>query len=73
MLRQPDCIFRLGILCSACFTMSQGARSVSRLSFVRMIATALLLTAYFGVAAWRASDDREMDITGSVSSGATRR
>jgi hypothetical protein len=46
---------------------------VSRVSFVLMIATALLLTAYFGVAAWRVSDDREMDITGRVPAGATRR
>jgi len=37
--------------------MSQG-------SFALLIAIGLTLTAYFGVAAWRLSDDQQMDITG---------
>ena len=42
-----------------------GAREMSRLSFVLLIATGLVLTAYFGAAAWRLSDDSHMDITGT--------
>jgi hypothetical protein len=39
---------------------------MSRLSFALLIATGLVLTAYFGAAAWRLSDDRLTDITGQV-------
>jgi len=31
-----------------------------------IVAASLTLTAYFGAAAWRASDDRHSDITGSI-------
>jgi len=31
-----------------------------------LIATGLLLTAYFGLLAWRISDDRDADITGGI-------
>ena len=31
-----------------------------------IVAASLTLTAYFGAAAWRASDDRHSDITGSM-------
>ena len=34
------------------------------------IATSLALTAYFGAAAWRLSDDRRLDVTGQISHGA---
>jgi len=36
-----------------------------RLSFALLIVTGLVLTAYFGAAAWRVSDDSQMDITGT--------
>jgi hypothetical protein len=32
-----------------------------------LLVTALLLTAYFGAAAWRASDDLHPDLTGGIS------
>ena len=43
-----------------------GAKEMSRLSFVLLIVTGLALTAYFGVAAWRLSDDSHMDVTGHI-------
>ena len=35
---------------------------MSRLSFALLIVTGLMLTAYFGAAAWRMSDDSHMDV-----------
>jgi hypothetical protein len=43
-----------------------GAKEMSRLSFVLLIVTGLALTAYFGAAAWRLSDDSHMDVTGHI-------
>jgi hypothetical protein len=43
-----------------------GAREMSRLSFALLIVAGLILTAYFGAAAWRMSDDSQTDITGHV-------
>ena len=40
---------------------------MSQVSFALLIAIGLTLTAYFGVAAWRLSDDQQMDITGTSS------
>jgi hypothetical protein len=42
---------------------------MSKLSFVLLIVTGLALTAYFGVAAWRLTDDSHMDITGHIPRG----
>ena len=41
---------------------------MSRLSFIFLIFTSLMLTAYFGAAAWRLSDDGELgeDIAGAA-------
>jgi len=36
-----------------------------RLSFALLIVTGVLLTAYYGAAAWRVSDDSQVDITGT--------
>lgn len=41
-----------------------GAREMGRLSIVFLIVTGLALTAYFGAAAWRLSDDSHLDVTG---------
>jgi hypothetical protein len=46
------------------------AKEMSRLSFALLIATGLALTAYFGAAAWRLSDDSRLDVTGQISHGA---
>jgi hypothetical protein len=43
-----------------------GAREMSRLSFALLIVTGLMLTAYFGAAAWRLSDDSHLDVTGHI-------
>jgi hypothetical protein len=45
---------------------------MSRLSFALLIATGLVLTAYFGAAAWRLSDDRLTDITGQAGRKSSR-
>jgi hypothetical protein len=42
------------------------SRGMGRLSFALLITTALVLTAYFGAAAWRVSDDSQMEITGHI-------
>ena len=39
---------------------------MSRFTIGLIVAASLTLTAYFGAAAWRASDDRHSDITGSI-------
>jgi hypothetical protein len=39
---------------------------MSRLSFALLIVTGLVLTVYFGAAAWRLSDDNASDITGQT-------
>jgi hypothetical protein len=39
---------------------------MSRLSFALLIVAGLMLTAYFGAAAWRMSDDSHTDITGHI-------
>jgi hypothetical protein len=39
---------------------------MSRLTIGLIVVGSLALTAYFGAAAWRASDDRQMDITGRI-------
>jgi hypothetical protein len=43
-----------------------GAKEMGRLSFVLLIVTGLALTAYFGAAAWRLSDDSHLDVTGHI-------
>jgi len=43
-----------------------GAKEMSRVSFALLIATGLMLTAYFGAAAWRLSEDSHMDVTGHI-------
>jgi hypothetical protein len=42
---------------------------MSRLSFALLIVTGLVLTTYFGTAAWRLSDDSRSDITGQIPHG----
>jgi hypothetical protein len=39
---------------------------MSRFAVGFLVAICLTLTAYFGAAAWRASDDNQMDITGRI-------
>jgi hypothetical protein len=39
---------------------------MSRFTIGLIVAASLTLTAYFGAAAWRASDDPHTDITGSI-------
>jgi hypothetical protein len=43
-----------------------GAREMSRLSFALLIVAGLMLTVYFGAAAWRMSDDSHTDVTGHI-------
>ena len=39
---------------------------MSRFTLGLAVVACLMLTAYFGAAAWRASDDPHMDIIGSI-------
>lgn len=39
---------------------------MSRLSLALLLVTCLVLTVYFGAAAWRLSDDSHIDITGQI-------
>jgi hypothetical protein len=43
---------------------------MSRVSLVLLMATSLVLTVYFGVAAWRASADSQLNITGPIRAAA---
>ena len=46
-----------------------GAKEMSRISFTLLIITGLVLTAYFGTAAWRVTGDTHLDITGQIPHG----
>lgn len=39
---------------------------MGRLSLGFLVAAGVLLTAYFGVVAWRVSDDKDPDVTGQI-------
>ena len=41
-------------------------KDMSRFTLGLAVVACLMLTAYFGAAAWSASDDPHMDITGSI-------
>jgi hypothetical protein len=43
-----------------------GSEKMSRFFFAVLMASSLFLTAYFGVAAWRLSDEGHLDITGQI-------
>ena len=43
-----------------------GAREMSQVSFVVLIVLGLALTGYFGLAAWRVSNEDHPDITGTI-------
>ena len=46
-----------------------GVKEMSRLSLMLLMATGLVLTTYFGVAAWQVSGDSRVDITGTFQRG----
>jgi hypothetical protein len=46
-----------------------GAKEMIRISFTLLIVTGLALTAYFGTAAWRLTDDSHVDVTGQIPHG----
>jgi hypothetical protein len=50
-------------------TETIGAKEMSRISFMLLIVTGLALTAYFGTAAWRVTDDSHLDTTGQIPRG----
>jgi hypothetical protein len=62
---------RISEKCSS-VTGGFGVTNMSRFSFALLIVTGLLLTAYFGAAAWRVSDDSQMDLTGHIAPGGRR-
>jgi hypothetical protein len=44
----------------------RGSKDMSRFIVGLVVVACLMLTAYFGAAAWRASDDSHMDVTGRI-------
>jgi len=63
-LSQLNCIFRLGRACSSWDSRLVAEYDVSQFYCTLLLVTALMLTACFGVAAWRLSDDAS-EVTGS--------
>jgi len=55
---------RKHLKCSRRFTL--GSEKMSRFFFAVLMASSLFLTAYFGVAAWRLSDEGHLDVTGQI-------
>jgi hypothetical protein len=47
-------------------TRGFGAKEMGRFSLLLLMVTGLVLTTYFGVAAWRVSGDSHMEITGHI-------
>jgi hypothetical protein len=56
----------IDIVCFAEKKAKDAEPKMSRLSFVLLLVTSLVLTVYFGAAAWRLTDDSHMDITGHI-------
>jgi hypothetical protein len=46
--------------------LSRGRKEMTNVSFAVLIALGLMLTSYFGLAAWRASGGDQTEITGTV-------
>jgi len=60
-LGQHTCVFRITPKCELQHRSFKLRRAkVSQSVFVVLIVTGLALTTYFGIAAWRASDDRDI-------------
>jgi hypothetical protein len=47
-------------------TLELRAKEMSRVSFAVLIALGLMLTSYFGLAAWRASGGDQTEFTGAI-------
>ncbi|GAA0005561.1 hypothetical protein BDS110ZK4_25140 [Bradyrhizobium diazoefficiens] len=65
-LGQRVCIFRI----DSSWTLSYAPRSegvgVSQFLSTLLLVTAVVLTVCFGVAAWRLSDEKDLDVTGRI-------
>lgn len=66
-LGQRACIFRIANSCSLSRSFKLLVTRVSHFVSMLLLATALVLTLCFGVAAWRLSADKEADITATIS------
>lgn len=55
-------------MCSLSFSVISGCgfEAVSHFLSVFLLVAAVVLTVCFGVAAWRLSDERDVDITGQI-------
>jgi hypothetical protein len=56
----------IDIVCFSEKKLVDAEPKMSRLSFALLLVTSLVLTVYFGAAAWRLTDDGHMDITGHI-------
>jgi hypothetical protein len=65
-LGQSACIFRIAYACSLPHHVLVVGMRVSQFLSVLLLGTALTLTLCFGVAAWRQSAGRDVDITATI-------
>ena len=63
---QRACIFRISRTCLLAQYVVVGGEHVSQFLSVLLLATAMTLTLCFGVAAWRQSAVRDVDITATI-------
>lgn len=62
---QRLCIFRIDVLWSLRWCVAFGGKVSQFLSMLLLVA-AVFLTVCFGVAAWRLSDEKDLDVTGQI-------
>jgi hypothetical protein len=63
---QRVCIFRIEVLWSLCWCVAFGGVGVSQFLSMLLLVAAVFLTVCFGVAAWRLSDEKDLDVTGQI-------
>ena len=65
-LGQRICIFRIDVTWSLAHASRSAGIGVSQFLSMLLLTTAVVLTVCFGVAAWRLSDGKDIDITGQI-------
>lgn len=64
---QRVCIFRIEVLWSLHWCVAfGGCAGVSQFLSMLLLVAAVFLTVCFGVAAWRLSDEKDLDVTGQI-------
>ncbi|OPY95568.1 hypothetical protein A5906_06110 [Bradyrhizobium sacchari] len=63
---QRVCIFRIGVPWSLRTYVACRDVGVSQFLSMLLLVAAVVLTVCFGVAAWRLSDEKDLDVTGQI-------